>query len=297
MLHDFASIIVKRLPPEGCTSGPRWKNCGGQELLPATSTVRRLGKIGTHEAAFVDQVHQAVQECRALGISIQELESDLTRGMPMPLTRARDRRLRRDLQGAARSAVGKKRGSAFYEVRLRHKLERWQCGIFPRVRALRAKAASLRLSKLVPPRVCSAVLRTWFNGWCSQKRFQGQGPCILGCGRGEDAIEHYACCRLTAELGANLLALPRLPHRSPEQKLLSFLLLEPRKSLDNGMLTRKALLVAAIYRLHCRLRRGSAALPWPELRTACRQALQELVGGRGRAAAVLDGAFLQRSEQ
>ncbi len=101
-------------------------------------------------------------------------------------------------------------------------------------------------------------------------------------------MEHYACCRRTAELGANLLAISVAPLQQPADKLRSLLLLEAGTALNNRLLTRKALLTAAIHRLHCRLRRGSPMVDWSTLRTACRQALQELTGGSGRAAAVLD---------
>jgi hypothetical protein len=213
--------------------------------------------------------------------------------MERPLTRAADRHLRRGLQSAAREALVKKKGVWQHEARIRHKLERWQCGHFPRIRAQRALAVVKRLRVLLLPRVCSAILRTCINGWCSTHKFQWHGPCLLGCGRGEDSIEHYACCRRTAELGANLLAIPLVPLQQTADKLRSFLLLEAGASLSNGLLTRKALLTAAICRLHCRLRRGSPVMEWSTLRTACRQALQELTGGSGRAATVLDIAFMK----
>ena len=49
----------------------------------------------------------------------------------------------------------------------------------------------------VPPSVLHALLITWLNGWCTDRRFQKIPPrgCLLceACS-GEDSIEHYAVC-------------------------------------------------------------------------------------------------------
>jgi hypothetical protein len=55
------------------------------------------------------------------------------------------------------------------------------------------------LPNLVAPKVCAAVFRTVFNGWCTERRFQRRwkatNKCVLGCGgQAEDSIEHYCCC-------------------------------------------------------------------------------------------------------
>ena len=43
----------------------------------------------------------------------------------------------------------------------------------------------LHLKNLVPPRVCAAVFRTIWNGWCTERRFQrrwgNSNVCMLGC--------------------------------------------------------------------------------------------------------------------
>ncbi len=63
---------------------------------------------------------------------------------------------------------------------------------------------------------------------------------------------------------------------------------------DESLLTRKALLTAAVYRLHCQLRRGQPILDWQVLRGACRQALNELAGGHLRAMKAIDRACIIR---
>jgi len=93
--------------------------------------------------------------------------------------------------------------------RLREKIDRWlECkgnevgwGLpGPPAHIVRRMLRHLqKLPVLVPPRVCAAVLRTFFNGWCTERRFQrrycSSNICMLGCRAGaEDSIEHYCRC-------------------------------------------------------------------------------------------------------
>ena len=62
----------------------------------------------------------------------------------------------------------------------------------------------------LPPRVCSSVLKTIFNGWCSHRRFHNRGAvtnrCRFGCGgAAEDSIEHYCKCPATLEVLEKML--------------------------------------------------------------------------------------------
>ena len=59
-----------------------------------------------------------------------------------------------------------------------------------------------RLGKIVAPRVASAMWGLVWNRWCTRRRFQSKGPCILGCGNGEDSIEHYIGCAVGREVGS-----------------------------------------------------------------------------------------------
>ena len=49
----------------------------------------------------------------------------------------------------------------------------------------------------MPPRVISAVLKAWCNGWCTSRRFQnkdGELGCVFGCHGKPHSLEHYASC-------------------------------------------------------------------------------------------------------
>ncbi len=103
------------------------------------------------------------------------------------------------------------------QIRLRHKLNRWyrdnaykhpaapptySLAGSPHVVANKVHRCILRLRKLVPPRVCAAVFKFIFNGWCTEARFQRQRQpsckCVFGCGASAmDSQRHYCCCPVT----------------------------------------------------------------------------------------------------
>ena len=156
--------------------------------------------------------------------------------------------------------------------------------LVPRLRASRAAAVATRLRRLVAPRVISAVTRLWMNGWCSRRRFQGHGPCIFGCRYGEDAIDHYCRCTKLHEYGCSRLRLPRTADM--DQRAMEFMLLEPRSSLPDDRLVRRA--------LHYRARHGQPVNADPEyLRRALNQALQEAAIGHPRAMRILDTTWVR----
>ena len=71
--------------------------------------------------------------------------------------------------------------------------------------ARRSLASLQLLPKLVPPRVCAAVLSTQWNRWCTHRRYQKRhlhtNRCLFGCGaQAEDSIEHYFRCPATAKV-------------------------------------------------------------------------------------------------
>ena len=82
----------------------------------------------------------------------------------------------------------------------------------------------------------------------------------------------------------------RLPAKaSIQEQALTFMLLEPAAALDDESLTRRALLLAAAYWLHCMRRRGPAPLGTPEeVPRALEQAVKMAARGQSRATASLD---------
>ncbi len=156
---------------------------------------------------------------------------------------------------------------------------------------MRAAKVLPRLRLLVLLRVLAAVLRTWFNGWCTKRRFQGKGDCLFGCPLGEDSVDHYMCCSRLHMYGQARLRLPLA--REFADRGLSFMLLEASSSLSDAMLTRRALLVAAAYRLHCRHRRAASPLDAASLSRALDQSVKESSLGHKSAMKHLDCMWAQ----
>ena len=169
---------------------------------------------------------------------------------------------------------------------MRSKLLRWEVPVFPRARAERALRLLPRPRTLVPPRVMAAVIRTWWNGWVTARRFQQRcgSRCIFGCGAGEDSVEHYSMCKVLWAFSAGFLGMQPAPH--PAQRRAAFLLLDGTQVSD-CVLTRSAVRMAAAYFVHCRVRHVSASCA--AAAEMLPQAAREAVRGHPRATAALDG--------
>ena len=225
-----------------------------------------------------------------LGISINSIEDDLGANTPRPHTKAQSKRLQQGVQRAARASLGRVL-RVDPEARLRKKLERWRLPLFPRIRAMRAARVMGRLRSLVPPRVLAAVLRTWFNGWCTLRRFHGRGDCLFGCTCGEDSIDHYMRCARLHAYGQSRLRLARADN--PLQLSLNFMLLAPTSAITDEVLSRRALLMAAAYRLHCRHRHTGSLTDEGILSRALDQAVKEATLGHQVAMRHLDGIWIR----
>ena len=86
-------------------------------------------------------------------------------------------------------------------LHLRRRLDGWRTmGTLPGHRPGRAQRIMQVLLTKATPRVQAAYLRTICNGWCTRHRFQQQGNCLFGCGRGFDGLVHYASCSVVEQL-------------------------------------------------------------------------------------------------
>ena len=152
----------------------------------------------------------AVHTCSSKGISRDGLELDLSGDAPRPWTAATASTVQRLWQRSVYNAV---RPSPLAEVSayMRTKLDRWKLTVLPAHRVLRAMQVMPALSGSVPPRILAAILRTWWNGWSTARRYQvrctlPQHRCMLGCAA-HDSIEHYASCSVLADFAQSQLQL------------------------------------------------------------------------------------------
>ena len=100
-------------------------------------------------------------------------------------------------------------------------------------------------------------------------------------------------CRKLHGFGQARLRLPMA--RDFADRGLSFMLLEATSSMTDEVLTLRALLLAAAYRLHCRLRRSEGSLDEETLKRAMDQAVKETALGHKGAMRRLDSIWITTS--
>ena len=209
--------------------------------------------------------------------------------MARPLARDRAHRVRQQFQRTV-LAVLPKPAALDLEPRIRWKLRRWELPGFPRTRVRQAISFLQHLRGRVPPRVWAASMRALWNAWPTRRRLQGRGGlpgCVFDCIPGaQDSIEHYSTCRVLSALATQELGLVR-PATLP-RRLADFLGLVDVPAGEDGA-TRRAIRIAATYRIHCLACNGRLAMGRPA-REAFRQACREVVRGSSYGERVYDAA-------
>ena len=173
---------------------------------------------------------------------------------------------------------------------MRARLHRWNLPGLPLRTSRRALRRLAALRARCPPRVAAAALSTLWNRWCTARRFQRVGNCVLGCGGREDSIEHYARCSRTRAFAASFLRPGFAAGEGPEMLMLTHGRLE-----DPDALVRAGVLVYAVYRTTERLRRAGGDGE-QAVRQALQQAAREAVRGHPSATRLLDGAWTQAAQ-
>jgi len=153
-----------------------------------------------YESSFVSVLQRAVEQARVLDICPFTLHAEA----------AKPRANRPGEQASLQSRLYRLllthpvRGLNF-EDRFHKKLARWKLPSPLGTLARRARKRAQWLSKLVAPRVLATIFRTWWNGWCTARRFQKIGKCVFGCSpRADDSIEHYMWCPFTTQMASRL---------------------------------------------------------------------------------------------
>lgn len=163
--------------------------------LHTTHPDREFRLRAWYENAHSDILLQSVRALRARGITTIAVEDAAAGTAVRPWTPAQAVQVRRGFQKAARrmALAGDTYDALAWH---RRKLERW--GFMDRRQAARSLARLKELHSLVPPRVLAAAIGCMWNRWPTSRRKQRRGcQCLLGCGVGEDSVEHYNGCRLT----------------------------------------------------------------------------------------------------
>jgi len=114
-----------------------------------------------------------------------------------------------------------------------------------------------------------------WNGWATQRRFQGRGRCVLGCGdaHAEDSVEHYAHCQIVLEVGQRYLNTPPLQGAA---RTGGFIVLGLQAGqVGDDLLAKRAVLVYAAYRTMHTLR-GRRRLPTQEQAQLAKDMLKQM---------------------
>ena len=227
-------------------------------------------------------------ELEAKGITLETVEGRVARIMARPITPAQIEQIRMATQKTA-NAMLREQEVRNPASRLREKLKDTPLSVLPRVAADRAVQYLRRLQPLVPPRVWAASFRTYMGGWCTASRFQRREPCLFGCRDHPDRRGHYLACPVLEEFGRRRLGLQ--PTHEPAGRTTAMLGLSSTRTAE-GDITRKALLLAAAYRVHCTFRRRRDELQGADtVWRALEQALRDLTKGHPKACAAVDSAW------
>ena len=178
----------------------------------------------------------------------------------------------------------------------REKLQRW--GLRDRRQSDRSLTRLRKLGPEVPPRVMAAVIGCIWNKWPTARRGQRRGcPCLLGCGMGEDSVQHYACCRFTRDAARRWLG---INYRFSEP-LEHWMLAAPtcvEVETTPRWWERIALLLYAVQRVTSSLRHARGLqLGDDGVRRALRQGLLEGVRGHRLARQLLDTGVVVSSPE
>ena len=234
-----------------------------------------------YDEAHCVTLRTTMKQFEDAGITEQVVEDTAAGNKPRPWTKGTQQIVSRNFQRTARALLARR---DMYDPGhwTREKLSRW--GLRDRRQADRSLARLRSLGSEVPPRVMAATIGCIWNRWPTARRLQRRGyPCLLGCGVGEDSIQHYACCRLTRDAACRWLGI-RYRFSGPFEH---WMLAAPTCVEIEG--TPKwwghiALLLYSVQRVTISLRHArDPPLVEAEVRRALRQGLVE--GARGHPAA------------
>ena len=152
-----------------------------------------------------------------------------------------------------------------------------------------------RIKKLAPPRVTAAWLRTLWNGWTTQDRFQ-QGAsscCVLGCGNGIDSLKHYPFCKVVRNFGRTFLG---LQEESSQDILSNFVALGVNlAAVPDDVLVRRAVLVYAVYCSTNQARNCNSRISSDEAATMLQQNSKHAADSRNNVASFISSSFCKEA--
>ena len=215
------------------------------------------------------RLQQNMQDLQRSGINVSTAINYELGQAARPVTMQRWQRAHGQLQRAATAMLRQRLWHREGTWQVRRRIQKWPApmAIGHRVRAC-SRVMKL-LKKHTAPRIRAAVIRTWFDGWCTARRFGSSAACRFGCRHGEDRVLHYLSCGRLWDFGRKHLQL-EVPN-SAEARRTAALLWEAGASRER--LAKLATMLAVGYRAHNTLRhwRGPPLHPARLLVAAARE--------------------------
>ena len=259
----FRCLSWTALAAQGRVSFTEAHATGGLRISSRRSHLRAVLRLSEHlgrmarwkqwmDTAYVEVLSSALEILHRRGCGPSDAQESLSDGMPRPWPQAMMRKVHSQLQRWMSRRL-ELPPAGWAEERLRHKLGRWKLPGFPGRNARRVLGSLQALSGAVAPRVHSAVFRSVFNGWVTERRFQRayEGCCRFRCG-GDDSVEHYMRCRVVHDFARRRLNLDLEAGSRWQFMMLSAVPVE-----SSVLLTQVALLHYVAYRAFNRLRHVS----------------------------------------
>ena len=164
---------------------------------------RRVRWVGWYVNAFPRILMRNEAKLRARGITMGTIKTVL---VGEGGTEVKAEVFQRRLQSVA-TRLNMKSFGCNWDLRVEKKLKRWKLSGYRTwwIPVFRRNMSDLR--NLVTPRVAAAVWSMAWNRWCTARRFQRKGRCVLGCSNCEDSIEHYIGCKHVRAIGWKMLRL------------------------------------------------------------------------------------------
>ena len=236
-----------------------------------------------YDAAHAKVLMANSNALRGEDVTTIRVEEQAAGAAARPWSAAVTSKVRRTFQKVARQLI-QARDSYDALWWTRRKLRRWGC--HDRREAERSLQRVRSLRGEVPPRVMAAAIGCVWNRWPTARRKQcRRSVCLLGCGCGEDSVEHYAGCRRSWEAARQWLGM----EFRVSVPLLHWVYAAPtcvEVEHLQGWWGRVALLQYAVQKVTNASRRDRV-LAEEEVRRALRQGLLEGARGHGNALALL----------
>ena len=228
-----AKLRVLEFEPHLCAE----ERVGQLDAWRAWPLYRHTAWNGWYENSFVRVLLRARAVASDLGVTSGTVRASVA-------SRALNEPARRRLFQQRAYALCLRATRVDVEHVIRSKLSRFRINDPPPGILARRACSRLELCfSLVTPRVAIVLLRSWWNGWCTARRFQNRDArCLFGCSdSAEDSIEHYCRCNVVVDFARSRLRLPMRISGS----MRSFLVLDSLCSNDE--LTLQLLLLYACY--------------------------------------------------